>query len=232
MGALLSRDRLRAALLASLVLHAFFAYLLPGIAVVRGPAPAIETLTYVRALPILIQTPRPLVPARPALAPVRAPAPRIHPIQRSKTGAYRALRRVSSAHVPAAAAPIVASHIERGALAPNPATATPVPTSTARAATVASVETRNDVGGYMPLGASVPVPVLDPNVRDSLQALGIHVTLLIVVDASGHTKDVVFQPPLDDAMQSRIRSMLASATWDPAICGGGIACQAKMTIRL
>jgi hypothetical protein len=32
--------------------------------------------------------------------------------------------------------------------------------------------------------------------------------------------------------KSRIQSLLADASWDPAVCGGGIACEGTATIRL
>jgi hypothetical protein len=43
---------------------------------------------------------------------------------------------------------------------------------------------------------------------------------------------VVFQPSLDPQTENRIRSLLADASWDPAVCGGGVACEAQATIKL
>jgi hypothetical protein len=88
------------------------------------------------------------------------------------------------------------------------------------------------VGGMMPLGANEPVPVLDPSVQKSLAALGVHVTLTVTVDVNGRTKDVIFTPPVDPQIEEKIRAMLASASWDPAVCGAGLACEAAATIKL
>ncbi|MGC2129858.1 MAG: hypothetical protein WA629_07150, partial [Candidatus Aquilonibacter sp.] len=93
------------------------------------------------------------------------------------------------------------------------------------------VASRQAIGGYMPLGVS-DMPVLDPSVRRALLALGVHVRLTITVDSAGHTKNVAFQPPLDAGVEDQIRSLLASASWDPAVCGGGMTCDGQATITL
>ena len=89
-----------------------------------------------------------------------------------------------------------------------------------------------DTGGYLPFGAEQPDPVLDPGVRKQLNGLGVHVTLLVTVGEDGKTKSVAFQPALDAQTQTRIESLLADASWDPAVCGGGISCEGRATIRL
>ena len=96
---------------------------------------------------------------------------------------------------------------------------------------VASLGTRK-AGGYLPFGAEQPDPVLDPAVRKQLDALGAHVTLVVTVGDDGRTEDVVFDPPIDPQLETRIRSLLADASWDPAVCGGGVSCQAQTTIKL
>jgi hypothetical protein len=83
----------------------------------------------------------------------------------------------------------------------------------------------------MPLGVS-DTPVLDPSVRKALLALGVHVRLTITVDSAGRTKNVAFQPPLDASVEEQIRTLLASASWDPAVCGGGMTCEGQATITL
>jgi hypothetical protein len=84
----------------------------------------------------------------------------------------------------------------------------------------------------MPFGAEQPVPVLDPVVLKQLTALGVHLTLTVTVGDDGKTKTVAFDPSIDDPMKSRIQGLLADASWDPAVCGGGVACEGTATIRL
>ncbi len=74
--------------------------------------------------------------------------------------------------------------------------------------------------------------MLDPGVRQQLSALGTHVTLIVTVGNDGRTENVVFQPPIDSQLESKIRSLLADASWDPAVCGGGVSCEASATIKL
>ncbi len=103
------------------------------------------------------------------------------------------------------------------------------PSPAARA--VASVGTHQS-GGYLPFGAEQPDPVLDPGVRKQLDALGVHVTLVVTVGDDGKTETIAFDPPLDAQLEDHIRSLLADASWDPAVCGGGVACEGRATIRL
>lgn len=232
MSVLLNRDRFRVAVLASLLLHATVALLLPATVLVAGSGPAIETLTFVRALPMRIETPHPMASPPPVLAPIRARVVRVAPEAAAPVG-HRPAMHHTLAHrfASVARAPHVGMQIAEGATnTPRPlATAAP---SAAPSVALASVETRRETGGYMPLGADIPVPILDPNVESALKALGLHVTLLVLVDANGHTKKVTFRPALDPASQQRVRRMLAEASWDPAICGGGVGCEATATIRL
>ncbi|MGB9650580.1 MAG: hypothetical protein WCB01_02135, partial [Candidatus Cybelea sp.] len=85
---------------------------------------------------------------------------------------------------------------------------------------------------YLPFGAQQPDPVLDPDVRKQLDALGAHVTLIVTVGEDGRTENVSFRPPVDPQLETRIRSLLADASWDPAVCGGGVSCEAQATIKL
>ncbi len=95
---------------------------------------------------------------------------------------------------------------------------------------VASVGTHP--GGYLPFGAEQPDPVLDPGVFKKLQSLGTHVTLTVTVDEDGRTQSVAFDPPIDTQVEGQIRDLLADASWDPAVCGGGVACEGHATIKL
>jgi hypothetical protein len=69
-------------------------------------------------------------------------------------------------------------------------------------------------------------------VRKQLDALGTHVTVLVMVGEDGRTESVYFDPPIDPQLENRIRTLLADATWDPAVCGGGVACEGRATIKL
>ncbi|HET7813871.1 MAG TPA: hypothetical protein VFL13_05820 [Candidatus Baltobacteraceae bacterium] len=103
----------------------------------------------------------------------------------------------------------------------------------------ASVDTRSvessgasDRGGVMPLGENNP-PTLDPGVRDKLAKLiQTHVTLIVVVGEDGRTKSMKFTPPLDASTEEAMRTLLADAAWDPAVCGGGVSCEGTATIKL
>jgi pyruvate/2-oxoglutarate dehydrogenase complex dihydrolipoamide acyltransferase (E2) component len=130
----------------------------------------------------------------------------------------------------APAAPAVATVAEAGDSKAN-GDAGPASSATPAARAVASVDA-HQAGGYLPFGAEQPVPVLDPAVRKALDGLGVHVTLVVTVGDDGHTTNVVFAPPLDPQIENRIRSLLADASWDPAVCGGGVSCEAQATIRL
>jgi hypothetical protein len=84
----------------------------------------------------------------------------------------------------------------------------------------------------MPFGADEPDPVLDPKSLKQLQALGVHVTLVVTVGDDGKTKRVDFHPPLDPQIEAQVRALLVAANWDPAYCGGGIPCQKDTNITL
>lgn len=218
------------ALLLSLALHLLIALFIPALATFEGNGPSIETISFVRVIHISVLPKRPVAHERPAAAPLKAPAPQIEP-------QHRATSRPEQ-HAPASArlsrAPVEAAQSHRGsAIAQVEASAPPAAvTATPQAATVASSETQENTGGYMPLGAEEPTPVLDPAVRKTLAALGIHTTLTVDVDAGGKTKTVTFSPPVDANIENQIRTLLASARWDPAFCGAGVACEAQTTIKI
>lgn len=231
MGATWRPDRLLyRALVLSLALHLLIALFIPALATFEGNGPSIQTISFVRVIHISVLPKRPVAHEHPAAAPIKAPAPQIEP-------QHRATSRPQE-HAPAPArvsrAPVVAAQPRHGsAIAQVEASAAPAAvTATPQAADVASNETQENTGGYMPLGAEEPTPVLDPAIRKSLAALGIHTTLTIDVDANGKTKTVTFSPPIDANVEDQIRTLLASARWDPAICGAGVACESHATIKL
>ena len=75
--------------------------------------------------------------------------------------------------------------------------------------------------------------MLDPRVKSALiQRFNVHVTLLITVGDDGRTKKIEFRPPLDAQTQRAIQTLLADASWDAAVCGGGVSCEGVATIKL
>lgn len=229
MGHAVAQNRLLyRALLASLALHLVLISLIPPFANLES-AQNIELLSFVRVQTVRISTPVPH-PEHLATAPVRAALPQVSrahaPAPAERPIAHASARPASQRP----AAPLVASAAQAGGVTTQPAVTAPAP-SAMPPATQGEVASRQAIDGYMPLGVNA-TPVLDPSVRRSLLALGVHVTLTITVDSAGHTKNVAFRPPLDATIQEQIRSLLASASWDPAVCGGGMTCEGQATITL
>jgi hypothetical protein len=229
MGAFWQTDRFLArALLASIVLHLIFAYFIPSITSFAGTGPAIETLSFVKIIRLSVKRTVEPKQVHAATAPVVAPKPAVerHP----KATGPKSL--TLTAVVQKSAATQVAAQTAPGAMQSQSnanANATP---STEQMQVAASNQSRADAGGYGPFGAENPTPVLAQDVHKQLVALGVHVTLTIVVDTSGHTKSVAFNPPLSNEVEDQIRTILANASWDAATCGGGIHCEGKTTITL
>ena len=233
MGATWGPNRLLyRAIVLSLAIHLVLAMFFPALATLEGNGPSIETISFVRVIHISVQPARKVARERPATAPLKAPVPQIEPQHRATS---RPAERTAPAPARVSRAPVESSEARKGSAVAQVVEASAPPaaiTATPQAATVASNETHEDTGGYMPLGAEEPTPVLDPAIRKSLAALGIHTTLTVDVDANGKTKNVTFAPPLDAGVENQIRALLASARWDPAICGAGVACEAQTTIKL
>jgi hypothetical protein len=229
MGQAIGQNRLLyRALLASLALHLVLFALIPPFANFEG-AQNVELLSFVRVQTLRVAMPVPR-PQHLATAPVRAALPQISRAH-TPASARRAVGHASARpQSPQPAAPIVAAAVRAGGVTTQPAVTAPA-ASTAPVAAQNGNAGRQTVGGYMPLGVN-DTPVLDPTVRKSLLALGVHVTLTITVDSAGHTKRVDFHPPLDANVQAQIQSILASASWDPAVCGGGMTCEGQATITL
>lgn len=229
MGHAVSHNRwLYRALLASLALHLVLLALIPPLANVEG-AQNVELLSFVRIQTVRITTPAPR-PEHLAAAPVRAAVPILtttHARAAARQPNSHAITRPSQLQ---AAAPIVASGVQSGGVTTQPSV-TVAPTTAPPQNASAETVSRQAVGGFEPLGVN-DTPVLDPSVRKALVALGVHVTLTITVDGSGHTKHVGFSPTLDPSIEQQIQTLLASASWDPAVCGGGMPCEGQATITL
>lgn len=236
------------ALVASVGLHMLIALFLPvWTAQVSGGLQPVEAVSFARIARVQIQ--RPSAKSLPAAVP-RTP-------QRSAVVSFARVKAELSAHTHkpvarptaqagpvgsrASAPRLVASH--NSPLYARPAASAEVSTDQAPAAPspqpMASQADRAvpgngaaDRGGLMPLGEKQD-PVLDPQVLTQIQKrFSGHVTLIVVVGEDGHTKHVVFQPPLDVQTERTIEALLADATWDPAVCGGGVSCEGTATIRL
>jgi hypothetical protein len=232
-AALGDRGRMERATLASVAIHVLVALAIPALAWTASSGARVETVSFTHILHIRLTSPRTERAQPRALAPQHKARPQITFSSSVHLIATTPRRHASPApmvatNAPGAPAIAAVQHAgeanSNGNAAPN---ATPSPAERA----VASAGTRQ-TGGYLPFGAEQPDPVLDPTVLKQLDALGIHVTLFVTVGEDGRTQTIVFQPPLDPQIESRIRSLLADANWDPAVCGGGVSCEGRATIKL
>lgn len=224
--------RMQRATAGSVAIHVVAALMIPALAWSFADTAQVETVSFTHITHIRIVQPRAPLPHPRAAAPQHAAVPTLHFAHRIKlvkieqhspTG-----KTVVATNSPAA--PTVSAVAQAGA-ATTQQGATPSNDPTPATRDVASTDKRQN-GGYLPFGAEQPVPVLDPQVRSKLDTLGAHVTLIVTVGDDGRTTNIVFQPPLDAATEAKIRALLADANWDPAVCGGGVACEAVATIKL
>jgi hypothetical protein len=231
-GALNSRLRMERATLASVGFHVLAALMIPALAWTTASTSPVETVSFAHILHVRITTPRPQPPPR-ALAPRHERKATINFANRVRLAAAKPRPHALKETMVASAAPAAPSYgdVQRAGSGTVNSAAVPNASPSPAVRAVASVGTRQN-GGYLPFGAEQPDPVLDPDVRKQLDALGAHVTLVVTVGEDGHTENITFDPPVDPQLESRIRSMLADANWDPAVCGGGVACQGQATIKL
>jgi hypothetical protein len=232
-AALGARGRMERATLASVVIHIAAALAIPALAWTASSATPVETVSFTRILHVTITPPKPPPPPPRALAPRRSPKQTVNYASRIRMVSAMPRHRAaaeSAIATDAPAAPALGSMQRVGTgTSDNDAAPNASPSPAVRA--VASVGSHQN-GGYLPFGAEQPDPVLDPGVRKQLDTIGAHVTLVVTVGDDGRTESVAFDPPIDPALENRIRSMLADASWDPAVCGGGVACEAQATIKL
>lgn len=225
--------KLGRATLGSVVLHVAAALCIPALAWTASSAPPVETISFTRVSHIALEPPRRRPQPRPA-APHHSEVSKVTLVAEHVELA-RSAPRHSASPPPAVAsaissAPTVASRTTIGN-GQAQTDAAPQPTATPAERSVASVGGHN-AGGYLPFGAEQPDPVLNPGVMRALEALGVHVTVLVTVDEDGRTKAVAFDPAVDPQTQAHIESLLADASWDPAVCGGGTACEGHATLKL
>jgi hypothetical protein len=232
-GALNSRVRMERATLASVGLHVLAALMIPALAWTTADTSPVETVSFAHILHVRITPTRPPQPPPRALAPRHEPKATINFANHVRVAAAKPHARARKETTVASAAPAAPSYgaaLRAGAGTSN-SQAVPNASPSPSVRAVASVGAHQN-GGYLPFGAEQPDPVLDPGVRKQLDALGAHVTLVVTVGEDGRTENITFDPPVDPQLESRIRSMLADADWDPAVCGGGVACQGQATIKL
>ena len=232
-AALGARARMGRATLVSVVIHVLAALAIPALAWTASSGAPVETVSFTRILHVTITPPRTPKPPPRAIAPRRQPKAAVNlaaKVRMATLAPHPHASRENAIATNAPAAPAVGT-IARAGVGTADSNAVPDATPSPQVRAVASVGTHQS-GGYLPFGAEQPDPVLDPGVRKQLDALGAHVTLVITVGEDGRTMNVSFDPPVDQELESRIRSMLADASWDPAVCGGGVACQGQATIKL
>jgi hypothetical protein len=225
--------RMSQATLASLLIHVLAALAIPALVWSAAATTPVETVSFTHILHIEVKPPRAFHPPPRALAPRHEVRPTLNFANRVHLVAVRPHRHPAPDRALAStapAAPVVATVQEAGSGASTGAAAPQVTPSPAARAAV-SVGSRQ-TGGYLPFGAEQPDPVLDPSVRKALDGLGTHVTLIVTVGDDGRTQSVTFEPPIDPSLETQIRALLADANWDPAVCGGGVACQGQATIKL
>jgi len=226
-----ARIRMERATLGSLAIHMFAAISIPALAWTASGAP-VETVSFTHILRIQIVRPKAALPRPRAAAPHYNVSPSLNFAHHVRVVKLTQRRQATRAPIAtnAPAAPAISAVAEAGDSNSN-GDAGPASSPTPAIRAVASVNT-NRAGGYLPFGAEQPAPVLDPAVRKQLDGLGVHVTLIVTVGDDGRTTNILFAPPLDPQNENRIRSLLADASWDPAVCGGGVSCEAQATIKL
>ena len=228
-----TRVRMERATLASLGIHIIVALAIPALAWTASTAAPVETVSFMHVVRVEITPPRAPRPPPRAVAPHRNPTRTVNFASHVRLVTARPHRRASPEPAMASnapAAPAVAA-VQKAGAGSSDTTNSPDATPSPAVREVASIGVRRP-GGYLPFGAEQPEPVLDPGVRQQLGALGTHVTLIVTVGDDGRTENVVFEPPIDSQLESKIRSLLADASWDPAVCGGGVSCEARATIKL
>lgn len=227
-----AHGRMGRATLGSVAIHTLVALAIPALAWTVSTETPIETISFAHVLRVVVTPPRAPVPPPRAQAPHHATKAALNfssrvPVARSVPRPHASAQPPAATFAPAAPAVSTVAQAGTG----NAASAGVQATASPEARAAASLGARR-AGGYLPFGAEQPEPVLDPNVRKSLDGLGVHVTLVVVVGDDGRTQSVAFEPPIDPQLETKIRSLLADASWDPAVCGGGVACEGRATITL
>ncbi|MDQ6929695.1 MAG: hypothetical protein M3126_03380 [Candidatus Eremiobacteraeota bacterium] len=237
--------RLGNALAASLVLHAFFALFFPLYASHSAQAPdAVTTISFqkIAHVSVRVPAPHPVVARASVVVPksVLHPRPkRPHPAKPHASALRRPVRHsiLAPAKAPSVAAAAPAKDVAAQPALGTSASATAPPLAAAQPnvqpqSNAANVRGPAETGGHGPFLASQD-PMLEIGARQELQRrFKMNLTLVVVVSEDGKTQAVEFHPPVGPEVEKQIRDILADARWDVAICGGGIACEGKATIKL
>lgn len=233
MAAATAQRRMGGATVASVAIHVAVALAIPALAWTASTMAPVETISFKHILHIQVVPPRAPPPPPRAVAPHVNIKPSINFANRVHVVAAVPRRHAAPTQIVASNAPAApaAGAVQRAGTGTSESNAVPNVTPSPASRAVASVG-RHQVGGYLPFGAEQPDPVLDPNVRKQLDAFGVHVTVLVMVGEDGRTESVFFDPSIDPQIENRIRTLLADASWDPAVCGGGVACEGRATIKL
>ncbi|MGC1380097.1 MAG: hypothetical protein WA814_03625 [Candidatus Baltobacteraceae bacterium] len=226
------QTRFGQATLASVSIHVLAALAIPALAWTSASVAPVETVSFTRILRVETTPPRPAQSRPRAVAPHHAVKSTINfsNVHLTYASPHRHASPAPKTATNAPAGPVVGA-VQRAGAGNGSGNAVPQVSPSPAVRAVASVGT-HQTGGYLPFGAEQPDPVLDPGVRKQLGTLGVHVTLVVTVGDDGRTRNVVFAPPIDPQLEDHIRSLLADASWDPAVCGGGVACEGQATIRL
>ena len=242
------------ALAGSLLFHALFLAFLMQYAVVthENSLDSIETISFEKIQHVTMQ--RKHVPAASRAAAVVARTPQSTHIKKP-SAAHAAKpspppstksRFAKSPQPPGSQAQPIALAQQVGS--PGPEVAKPAQTAAApvsspapaaqdkreqRQQVATTTGTTNGGGNGIFLSNDEQAPVLDANASSELKRrFRMNLTLIVLVSDDGKTKDIQFQPPASADIEKQIRDLLASAHWDAAQCGGGIACEGKATIKL
>ncbi|MFN2529157.1 MAG: hypothetical protein ABR584_10630 [Candidatus Baltobacteraceae bacterium] len=241
-------NREGAGLAASLLLHALlFAWLLPQLAISHAPAlESVETISFQKIEHVSMQRAHAPATAKATVALARASrAARVkkptatHANKPSPPPSARS-RDAKKTQPPGSLPKPVALAQENGTPAPDlarPALRAAAPVRSTPAAVTQQVAaasgTTNGGGNGIFLNTDAQAPVLDANASSELKRrFRINITLTVLVTDDGKTKDVTFNPPAGAEIEKQIRQLLSSAHWDAAQCGGGIACEGQVTIKL
>jgi hypothetical protein len=228
------------ALAASFAIHVLVALLLPSWQSAQSsPSQPIEVVSFARLTRLRIVpavTPAAAVARpehrKPATQPFVAPR-QSQSASRKRHAADHARKYAVARAAPIPAAPSTAAQPIAPAAAQPRARSTPAAIATATPAPTPSPQSGMRVGtGIMPLGATQD-PVLAPDTLAMLQQrFTVHTTLLITVGEDGRTKKIQFSPPIDAGIERAIEAALAQASWDAAVCGGGVSCEGTARIKL
>ena len=244
--------RFGTAIVVSLFLHAVLALMLPNF---ESPpdttSDSLETISVQRLQHISVQqkhvvaSTKPVAVARSAPRPHSAPARASRPVPKGRAtkpnphakamptpGATADTHAFAVARQQGTPAPVVVATSAAVAAAPVQ-TASPAPAVREQRQQITASSGNGNHGGNAPL-LDYQDPVLEQQVSDELhRRFKMNLTLVVFVGDDGKTKNIEFHPPgVSDDLKKQIRDLLEQAHWDAALCGTGLTCEGKATIKL